>query len=65
MKIFCWLFHRKHRCYPEVWKVERGNWHCEKCHPCTEGFVELGLMTQDVYDEGIAWEKELAKRENS
>ena len=35
---YCKFFHRKYRCYPEVWnRGTRGPWHCSKCHPCSEG----------------------------
>lgn len=47
---FCFLFHRKHRCWPTVWGPEQAKemgiefnpnyWHCEKCHPCSEGLFE-------------------------
>ena len=40
--LVCWLFHRKHRCYPEVWgRGLDGPWHCEKCHPCSEAIDRL------------------------
>lgn len=44
---YCSIFHKYHRCYPEVWKVEMGSWHCSLCHPCNEWFVK--------------WEKEQEK----
>lgn len=40
--LFCYFFHRRHRCYPEVWgRGLNGPWHCKKCHPCGEIFDRL------------------------
>jgi len=38
--LFCSVFHKKYRCYPEVWK-EKSGWHCKKCHPCSEAIEKL------------------------
>lgn len=32
--LICIWLHRKHRCYPEVWKENSTFWHCAKCYPC-------------------------------
>ncbi len=32
--LWCWWIHHKHKCYPRDHK----HWHCNKCHPCGEGF---------------------------
>jgi len=34
---WCAFFHRRERCYPEVWgRGLAGPWHCAKCRPCGE-----------------------------
>ena len=50
--LWCRFFHRKHRCYPEVWKVDIGNWHCDKCSPCSEWIdkLEKQLDTLERYE---------------
>ena len=36
---YCFLFHKKHLCYPDVsGKGAKGEWHCRKCHPCGDVF---------------------------
>jgi len=40
--LFCSIFHRKNRCFPEVWgRGLRGPWHCSRCHPCGEELKDL------------------------
>lgn len=47
--LFCRFFHRRHRCYPEVWK-EVSDWHCAECHPCGEIF---DLLEDPLYMQWI------------
>jgi hypothetical protein len=49
--LWCSWKHRKDRCYPEVWKVEKGNWHCAKCHPCSEGMIEALKMVEKLQNK--------------
>lgn len=33
--VYCRFFHRRRRCYPEVWdRGINGPWHCDKCVSC-------------------------------
>lgn len=43
--LWCSWLHRANRCDPEVDKpAGEGGWHCMKCHPCSEGLAELGII---------------------
>ena len=42
---WCFFWHRKDRCYPEVWKRNSSYWHCSRCRPCEEGLLEC--ITED------------------
>ena len=40
--LICSWYHKKHRCYPEVWdRGLDGPWHCHLCYPCGDGITEL------------------------
>jgi hypothetical protein len=51
--LWCSWKHHKHRCYPEVWKEDNGNWHCDKCWPCYMDleFLLLVYSKKDIGNE--------------
>lgn len=56
--LYCSWAHKKHRCYPEVNKINPTAWHCEKCHPCGEGVDEF----LETYSDGWHFRWELDTR---
>jgi len=58
---FCFFFHRKHRCYPEVWKVELGSWHCAKCHPCGEDLETVLKMADNLLSKSVDLDSDIQR----
>lgn len=43
----CSWLHRRHRCYPGVDDPALELWHCQRCHPCVEGLIRLGIVPRE------------------